>query len=171
VLLLAILCETGKNKIIITELGNLVIKTFKPFNLLGRRKHCTTFRALQNKKVKVTFLSLALRDGLAEYCFMCGSCDTVTNMLQPGPECCRSFNHKQQFCSPHTVLLFYEPLRGVERSSCEDRLRELELFSSEKRKLQGDLRAAFQYLKDGDRVFSRACCNRTRGNGFKLNEG
>jgi len=23
----------------------------------------------------------------------------------------------------------------------------------------------------GDRLFSRACCNRTRGNGFKLKEG
>jgi len=35
---------------------------------------------------------------------------------------------------------------------------------------------AFQYLKgaykkDGDRFFSRACCNRTNGNGFKQKEG
>jgi len=27
------------------------------------------------------------------------------------------------------------------------------------------------YKKDGDKFFSRACCYRTRGNGFKLKEG
>jgi len=56
------------------------------------------------------------------------------------------------------------------------RLRELGLFSLEKRRLQGDLRAAFWHLKgayekDGDRLFSRACSNGTGGNGFKLTEG
>ncbi|KAK4828322.1 hypothetical protein QYF61_025334 [Mycteria americana] len=67
-------------------------------------------------------------------------------------------------------------IRGMEHLTYEERLRVLGLFSLEKRKLQGDLIAAFQYLKgaykkDGDRLFRRACSNRTRGNGFKPKEG
>ena len=50
------------------------------------------------------------------------------------------------------------------------------LFSLERRRLWGDLIAAFQYLqgayrKDGDKLLSKACCDRTRGNGVKLREG
>lgn len=38
-------------------------------------------------------------------------------------------------------------IRELEQLCCEDRLRELELFSREKRRIQEDLIAAFQYLK------------------------
>ena len=67
-------------------------------------------------------------------------------------------------------------IRGLEQLSCEERLRELGLFSLEKRRRPGDLIAAFQYLKgayrrDGENIFSRACCNRTRSSGFKLRKG
>jgi len=45
-----------------------------------------------------------------------------------------------------------------------------------KRRLQGDLIAAFQYLKgayrkDGEGLFTRECSDRTRRNGSKLKEG
>jgi len=62
-------------------------------------------------------------------------------------------------------------IRGMEHLSYEERLRELGLFNLEKRRLQRDLVLSFQYLKgaskkDGDKLFSRSCSDRTRDNGF-----
>ena len=66
-------------------------------------------------------------------------------------------------------------VRGLEHLSYEDSLREVGLFSLEKRMLQEDLRAAFWYLKGGYKKtqgggFIKASSDRTRGNGFKVKE-
>jgi len=68
-------------------------------------------------------------------------------------------------------------VRGLEHLSCEERLREMGLFSLEKRGLWGHLIVTFQYLKgaykkDGEKLFTSACkvSALTRGNGFKLKE-
>jgi len=109
------------------------------------------------------------REGILPLC----SCESPPGVLRPALEPSAQETHGPVGVGPEKAT---KMIRGLEHLSCEERLREMGLFSLEKRRLQRDLIAAFQYLKGPTRELERdflqgPVVTGQGNNGFKLRQG